>query len=390
MHAPFIMAAQDTDPCAGQTATNSEASAVRPSEQATPNSQVSAGRTAPQPTDDCFEEAVSVLASQCGIDASYSLTRYRCTAAESVYVVHDAEQQYVGELRVAPEGARLNRVYKALTAMPASRHIISFRHIAAITVNGTKTIGVWFPPAPNSAAILNASAMSDADAAAVRSATGTIESAALCAMYGALQGLAHAHRNGVAHRNITPDNIRCCGQNIRQSPWALRGFHRSVCDTQHVTSRSRPYVRSTTIMGPQRYHAVELLTTRPTEDRRFINTCATDIWALGIAMHEALTGKAPWPKACPTTCKEYAAYRAAVQGLTPEEAASVKGLWHPDIPHSIARILVLMWTVSSDARPSAVELLRDSVFIHAAKSVRRKLVRTQSSDMLDVAKDMPR
>lgn len=107
-------------------------------------------------------------------------------------------------------------------------------------------------------------------------------------------GVQHAHEQGVLHRDIKPDNILIeriqAVDAIRDEP-PLRprlmdfGLARLMDEDIHLS-------RNGTLIGTPKYMAPEQLTGQTADvDAR------TDIFALGVVLHELLCGKVPFPEA---------------------------------------------------------------------------------------------
>lgn len=93
----------------------------------------------------------------------------------------------------------------------------------------------------------------------------------------AAAGLHFAHEHGVVHRDIKPSNVML-----------LKNNHVKICDfgIARVAS-SLLHTRTGVILGSPMYMSPEQIQSEPV-DRR------SDIFSLGILLHEMLTGKAPF------------------------------------------------------------------------------------------------
>lgn len=93
-----------------------------------------------------------------------------------------------------------------------------------------------------------------------------------------VQGLAAVHEAGVVHRDLTPQNIlRFAGGRL-----AIGDFGLAV---------DQP-ARTTLAAGTPGYMAPEIVAGRKAG-------CASDVWQLGVIMHEVLFGRRPKPEAPP-------------------------------------------------------------------------------------------
>lgn len=94
-------------------------------------------------------------------------------------------------------------------------------------------------------------------------------------------GLAAAHRAGVVHRDLKTDNV-----SLVASPHDEGGLRAVVTD--FGLARGRDAGRSDLLAGTPAYMAPEQLDAREV-------TAASDIYALGVVMYEAVTGRLPFP-----------------------------------------------------------------------------------------------
>jgi eukaryotic-like serine/threonine-protein kinase len=104
----------------------------------------------------------------------------------------------------------------------------------------------------------------------------------------ACSGVADAHRLGIIHRDLKPSNLFCV-------PRSDGGFAIKVVDfgiskvTGTSASQEEPASISTDVVGSPGYMSPEQMKSPGNIDRR------TDIWSLGVALYECLTGKMPFP-----------------------------------------------------------------------------------------------
>ena len=103
---------------------------------------------------------------------------------------------------------------------------------------------------------------------------------ALRILIGVLEGLQHAHRAGVIHRDVKPDNIFLHRTSTDVTvPKVLDFGIAHLLIGQRFTGRH--------FLGTPRYAAPEQL-------RGESPTPCTDIYAAGLVLHELVTGKAPF------------------------------------------------------------------------------------------------
>jgi serine/threonine-protein kinase len=103
----------------------------------------------------------------------------------------------------------------------------------------------------------------------------------------ACSGVADAHRLGIIHRDLKPSNLFCV-------PRSDGGFTIKVVDfgiskiTGASASREEPASVTSDVVGSPGYMSPEQMRSPGNIDRR------TDIWSLGVALYECLTGKMPF------------------------------------------------------------------------------------------------
>lgn len=102
------------------------------------------------------------------------------------------------------------------------------------------------------------------------------EAAAICADIA--DALATAHEHGVVHRDLTPENVMLTSAGVR------------VCDFGIAAPVGEPDDDATgSTFGTPTYVAPERLDGRPAQT-------ATDVYGIGVLLHESLTGKPPFPQ----------------------------------------------------------------------------------------------
>lgn len=108
---------------------------------------------------------------------------------------------------------------------------------------------------------------------------------ALAVLQPVLEGVAAAHRAGVIHRDLKPDNIFLCTDMVKVLDF---GVSRIGGDEDHTT-----LTRTGTMLGTPAYMPLEQLRGSREVDER------TDVYALGVILFEALSGRLPFDAQTP-------------------------------------------------------------------------------------------
>lgn len=104
----------------------------------------------------------------------------------------------------------------------------------------------------------------------------------------ALSGLAAAHRAGLLHRDLKPDNLLvCCERDGTAYDTKVLDFGVAKRLTDVENDDQVPLTRSGTIVGTPRYMAPEQLDDEELSER-------SDIYSLGVILYEVLAGKLPY------------------------------------------------------------------------------------------------
>ncbi len=98
--------------------------------------------------------------------------------------------------------------------------------------------------------------------------------------------LAAAHRRGVIHRDIKPDNIFLCDDGSGRAFVKLLDFGvAKVLDDEGSSKLTMPGF----LVGTPEYLSPEVLIGRPQDDSQ------VDVWALGVVAYECIVGDVPFP-----------------------------------------------------------------------------------------------
>ncbi len=148
-----------------------------------------------------------------------------------------------------------------------------------------------------------------------------------------LSALDHAHRQGIVHRDVKPENVMITREGIIKV--ADFGLARAYADAQ-ITEAG-------TVTGTVQYLAPEQLQGEPADPR-------TDLYALGVVAYELLTGRLPFTGETPMAI----AYKHLHDPLPPPSARN------PAVPTGLDGWVASMTEKSRELRPeSAAEARRD-------------------------------
>jgi serine/threonine-protein kinase len=103
----------------------------------------------------------------------------------------------------------------------------------------------------------------------------------------ALEAIAEAHRNGIVHRDLKPANLLLTTREDDSAFVKVLDFGTSKLRSTELTL-DRMLTRSGTLLGSPLYMSPEQIRDAASADAR------SDIWSIGVLMHELLTGHAPF------------------------------------------------------------------------------------------------
>ena len=158
----------------------------------------------------------------------------------------------------------------------------------------------------------------------------------------ALRGVSAAHRAGVIHRDLKPDNIFLCTDpdgSAREAKVLDFGVSAVlVPSTLHPTLTD-----SATILGTPAYMSPEQLVSSQDADER------TDVYAFGVMLYEASTGQLPF------VADSYSGLVLAVARDQPRAPSKVR----PDIPAELERVILQALSKQRQDRPQTIDALHD-------------------------------
>ena len=128
-------------------------------------------------------------------------------------------------------------------------------------------------------------AMEYVNGGSLRSLVGTLDlPQVLGVLEGALAGLAHAERRGIAHRDLKPENVLVTRRgNVKIADFGIARAYNALSQRLTVTGKA---------MGTPVYMAPEQALDEPIGPQ-------TDLYALGVIVYELLTGRPPFESDSP-------------------------------------------------------------------------------------------
>jgi serine/threonine-protein kinase len=164
--------------------------------------------------------------------------------------------------------------------------------------------------------------------------------------------LAHAHRHGVVHRDVKPENVLLAdGHAVLADFGIARAIEKATAGGEDGAAFAREHLTATGIsLGTPGYMAPEQLAGDVHVDAR------VDVYALGVVAYEMLAGASPFAAATPQ------AVLAAQFGAPPRSLTLVRG----DVPPGVSQVIATALATEPGARfPTAAEF-RDALAAPAA------------------------
>jgi serine/threonine-protein kinase len=157
----------------------------------------------------------------------------------------------------------------------------------------------------------------------------------------AMRGVAAAHREGVVHRDLKPDNIFLCrapdtGQReAKVLDFGISSITAPEYDAQTTLTKEGTVLGTPAYMSPEQLHSV-----RDTDAR-------TDVYAFGIILYEALTGSVPF------VGDSYSALVLAIANGKPRTPRELR----PEIPVELERVVLRAMDKDRDTRFRSMDAL---------------------------------
>jgi serine/threonine-protein kinase len=157
----------------------------------------------------------------------------------------------------------------------------------------------------------------------------------------AMRGVAAAHKTGVVHRDLKPDNVFLCrdADGSYREPKVLDfGISKVSASEGQLNPR---LTRTGAVMGTPYYMSPEQIRGSAEVDRR------TDVYAFGVILYEALTGRVPFE------ADAYSALILEIATGTPKRLRELR----PDLPKALEDVVLKAMAREPEQRYADVEAL---------------------------------
>jgi hypothetical protein len=235
----------------------------------------------------------------------------------SVWLARDERTGLDVALKIIPrEGKAAARAEREAAAAARLRHPSCLRAYSFARDSGHVYIAYEFVPGRTFREALRAGELPDAAA---------IEACAqIC------EALAHAHANGILHRDVKPSNV-LLGDGDEVHAKLLDFGLAQMAEAETLTAQG-DVPGTLAYISPERLAGDE-------------STAAADVWAVGVMLWEALSGRHPfWQSSMLETA------RAIERGAPPLETL------RPDLPKGLLELVNRSLSLAPARRPSAAEL----------------------------------
>jgi serine/threonine-protein kinase len=156
-----------------------------------------------------------------------------------------------------------------------------------------------------------------------------------------LEGLAHAHARGIVHRDVKPANVML--SDSAEVDVRILDFGLALMQDEHTLTARGDVPGTLAYIAPERLRGEEA---RP----------AADVWAVGVILWEALTGRHPFWDGSPMEVQ-----KAILAGAPPLEEL------RPDLPPQVHRVVASALLQNPSHRPPA-----DSLAVQLRELVRKE------------------
>ncbi|HMI93410.1 MAG TPA: serine/threonine-protein kinase, partial [Polyangiales bacterium] len=174
----------------------------------------------------------------------------------------------------------------------------------------------------------------------------------------AMRGVSAAHAKGVVHRDLKPDNIFLC-KNADGSDREPKVLDFGISKVTSIDGQLNPRLtRTGAVMGTPYYMSPEQLRDAAEIDER------TDVYAFGVILYEALTGRVPFD------AENYAALILEIATGTPKRPRQLRS----EVPEGLERIVIKAMARDPDDRYANIDGLARALepFSRASSRAPRK------------------